>query len=318
MSRKAFAWIGGAAVVLAATTLAALLVAPAQAADQALLPDLRQAPIGCAAGYDGDPMGCTDWDVCPVLDASAPNGTCVTTGPIQAVRLRFTSSEENVGAGPLLLYGHRDSTSSPKMTVRQAFQSGAHGPIPQSFAEAQHATSATTYYEPAAMHRHWHLLGFDRFQLRTQTGSTVVADRKNGFCLGDRYNAPGSAGLSGAPKDGTPEGNLAATLAESTCKRREPSTLDVTEGISVGQGDNYDYTVDYQWLDLTKVASGTYTVVNTVNPDRSITESDYDNNSSSMVVSVQWPGGGAAPGVVVAPPTVKMLRSCPGSATCAA
>lgn len=316
MSRRTFAWIGGA--VGAVTVLAALVVAPAQAADHALLPDLRQAPIGCSAGYDGDPMGCTDWDVCPVADASKPSGTCLTTGPMRAVRLRFTSSEENVGAGPLLLYGHRDGTGSAKMAVRQAFQNGTHGPIPQSFADAQHATSATTYYEPAAMHLHWHLLGFDRFQLRTQTGSTVVADRKNGFCLGDRYNAPGAAGLSGTPQSGTPEGDLAETLAESTCKRREPSATDVTEGISVGQGDNYDHTVDYQWLDLTKVASGTYTVVNTVNPDRTIIESDYDNNSSSAAVSVKWPGGGAAPTVITAPPVVTMLRSCPGSATCAA
>jgi len=310
MRRRAFAWIGGGTT---ATALAALVVAaPAQAADQALLPDLRQAAIGCQAGYGGDPMGCTDWDVCPVADASKPSGTCLTTGPMQAVRLRFTSSEENVGAGPLLLYGHRDGTGTPKMAVRQAYQNGAQGPIPQSFAEAQHPTSATTYYEPAAMHQHWHLLGFDRFQLRTQNGSTVVADRKNGFCLGDRYAVPGA----NTPSMGTPEGTLADTLADSTCKRREPSATDVTEGISVGQGDNYDYTVDYQWLDITKVASGTYTVVNTVNPDRSISESDYDNNSSSMAVSVQWPGGGAAPAVITAAPVVKMLRSCPGSATC--
>jgi hypothetical protein len=318
MSRRTFAWIGGAVAVAAATALATLVVPQAQAADQPLLPDLRQAPIGCAAGYDGDPMGCTDWDVCPVLDASAPNGTCVSSGSIQAVRLRFTSSEENVGAGPLLLYGHRADTDTPRMAVRQAFQNGAHGPIPRSFAEAQHAISATTYYEPAAMHQHWHLLEFDKFALRTQKGSTVVTDRKNGFCLGDRYTAPSTAGLDAAPQAGTPEGDLAAKLAESTCKRREPSALDVTEGISVGQGDNYDYTVDFQWLDITGVASGTYTVVNTVNPDRSITESDYANNSSSMAVSVRWPGGGPAPKVIVAPPVVKLLRSCPGSAGCAA
>jgi hypothetical protein len=37
-----------------------------------------------------------------------------------------------------------------------------------------------------------------------------------------------------------------------------------------------------------------------------------------MAVSVRWPGGGAAPAIITAPPVVKMLRSCPGSATCAA
>lgn len=313
MKRKTYVGIGIAAVLGVVAW-----AAPALAADEALLPDLRQAPIGCEAGYGGDPMNCTDWDVCAVADASKPNGECVTSGRMQGVRLRFTSSEENVGAGPLLLYGHRDSTSSPTMSVRQAFQNGRHGDIPGSYADAQHATSATTYYEPAPMHRHWHLLGFDRFQLRTQDGKMVVADRKNGFCLGDRYDVPGVSSIVDKPAPGTPEGDLAQTLAESTCKRKEPSATDVTEGISVGQGDNYDYTVDYQWLDISKVASGVYTVVNTVNPDHSISESDYANNSSSAAFSVQWPGGGAAPATITAPPTVKLLRSCPGSATCAA
>jgi Lysyl oxidase len=307
--KSTYAWLG-----VVATVGAVAMAVPALAADDALLPDLRQAPVGCTAGYDGDPGACTDWDVCAVADASKPSGSCVTTGPIQAVRLRFTSSEENVGAGPLLLYGHRASTASPTMAVRQAFQTGEGGPIPASFAEAQHPTGATTYYEPAAMHRHWHLLDFDRFQLRNAAGSVVVTDRKNGFCLGDRYPVSGEA----QAQEGTPQGDLAALLVDSTCKRRIPEALDVTEGISSGQGDNYDYTVDYQWLELTKVPSGTYTVVNTVNPDRSITESDYGNNSSSMTVSVQWPGGGAAPSPITAPPVVKMLRSCPGTASCPA
>ncbi len=289
-------------------------VVPAQASDQPQLPDLRQAPIGCSAGWGGDPSDCTDWDVCMVADASAPSGPCVSTGPVRAVRLRFTSSEENVGDGPLLLFGHRDGTGSPKMAVRQAFQTGVHGPIPSTFAAAQHPTSASTYYEPATMHRHWHLLGFDRFQLRTTDGDTVVSDRKNGFCLGDRYEAASSVP---DPDRDTPEGDLAVQLTDSTCKHMEPAATDVTEGISVGQGDNYNYTVDYQWLDITKVASGTYTVVNTVNPDRSLVESDYTNDSSSMTISVRWPGGGAAPTTITAPPVVKLLTSCPGSATCA-
>ena len=310
MSRSKFAWIGA---VLAVGVVAVSV--PAASADNTLLPDLRQAAVGCVAGYDGDPSLCTAWDVCPVADASKPSGTCVTSGPIQAVRLRFTSSEENVGAGPLLLYGHRDSTGMPTMRVRQALQNGVHGPIPAGFADAQHATSATTYYEPAPMHRHWHLLDFDRFQLRDTRGNVLVADRKNGFCLGDRYTVPG---VGGQPKAGTPEGDLAAVLADSTCKRRIPNALDVTQGISVGMGDNYDYTVDYQWLELTTVPSGTYTVVNTVNPNRTIMESDYSNNSSSIAVSVQWPGGGAAPSPVTKAPMVKLLRSCPGSETCAA
>ena len=48
-------------------------------------------------------------------------------------------------------------------------------------------------------HRHWHVLGFDRYHLR-RAGKRVpaVRDRKTGFCLGDRDLA-GRRNLPGAP-----------------------------------------------------------------------------------------------------------------------
>jgi hypothetical protein len=318
-----YGWLTAAAagaVVALLTTGIVIAAGPAQAASARLLPDLRQAPVGCAPGKDRDPGGCTAWDVCPVADPANPHATCVSSGPIRAVRLRFTSSEENIGDGPLLLYGHRNSTASPTMAVRQAFQSGVNAPVAASFAEAQQPLPASTYYEPAVMHKHWHLLGFDRFQLLAGNGAVVVADRKNGFCLGDRYDISDAASLPHAVRDdGTPQGNLGVALADNDCKMHNPSALDVMEGISVGSGDNYDYTVDYQWLDITAVPSGTYTVVNTVNPDHSIVESNYANNSSSIAISLRWPGGAtAAPTKITAPPVVTLLRSCPGSAHSAA
>lgn len=298
-----------------------LTVAPAADADDSwLLPDLRQGPIGCTGGYGGDPRQCTDWDVCMVTDANAPNGECVSDGPIHAVRLRFTSTEDNVGDGPLLLYGHRDNTDQPKMTVRQAFAVSGQDYLPDSYASAQRDTSTFTYYEPAPMHQHWHLMGFEHFQLRTPHGATLVADRKNGFCLGDRYPTFDANSLSYTPHDeNSPTGMLARYLRDNGCEYQNPSVLDVTEGISVGSGDDYRYLVDFQWLDITGVPSGVYDVVNTANADHTLLEKNYDNNSSSIAIFIQWPNGAStAPTVITAPPTVRLLRSCPGSAQCAA
>ena len=43
-------------------------------------------------------------------------------------------------------------------------------------------------------HEHWHLLRFERYELRPAGGGTTrVTDRKTGFCLGDRYRTRGRA-----------------------------------------------------------------------------------------------------------------------------
>jgi hypothetical protein len=252
---------------------------------------------------------------------------------IQAVRLRFTTSEDNVGDGPMLVYARRKSRAQARMSVRQAF-ARADGSVPQSYAAAQRSIGDPArnyvYYEPAAAHRHWHLQGFERFQLRRLDGTTVVQDRKNGVCLGDRYTARGAGRLRRSAKEtNSPVDRLHHQFAFNTGNRpsafncqlgrgASSSLLELREGISVGQGDDYTFGVDYQWLDITRVPSGRYVVVNEANSRRALVEKRYDNNAASILVSIQWPDGAAeAPAQVTAPPVVKLLASCPDSAQCA-
>ncbi|WP_367138436.1 lysyl oxidase family protein [Saccharothrix sp. HUAS TT1] len=298
--------------------LVVALVGPshARAGAGALLPDLRQAPVGCAGGFSGDLMRCVDWDVCAVADPAAPRGECVQAGPIGAVRLRFTTSVDNIGDGPLVIHGSRPDAGRPRMSARQAFQTTVDGDIPLTYERAQHPIPAQLYYEPAATHEHWHLLGFEHFQLRTRAGDAVVTDRKTGFCLGDRYrvadrlpNRPDAAG--------TPQSQLAAQLRRNRCGHHTPEALAVSQGISVGSGDDYRHTVDFQWLDVTDVPSGVYDVVNVVNGDRTLVEESYANNASSMAISLTWPGGGSRPATITGPPRVVLLGQCPGRERCA-
>jgi hypothetical protein len=252
-------------------------------------------------------------------DRSDAASECVDSGPIKVVRLRFTTSEENVGDGPVLLYGHRDSTNQVVMSVRQAFQVGEHGPIPDSYATAQRGVDQAMYYD--TVHEHWHLLYFAHMELKALSGETVVKDRKNGFCLGDRYTTADAGSLvHNVRQDRSPEGKLAEQLGSNLyCKYRDSLATDAKEGISVGRGDNYSYNIAFQWLDITHVPSGTYVVVNTVNSDHSLLETNYDNNSSSIAISLQWPGGAHdPPAVITVPPVVKLLNSCPGRAQCSA
>lgn len=302
-------------VVAAMVVLATLItVAPGPADDSLMLPDLRQAPVGCPGGYAGNPSRCADWDVC--MARADPSSDCVDSGPVEVVRLRFTTSEENIGNGPLLLFGHRDSTDQVTMSVHQAFQVGQGGFIPDSYAYAQRGVTEAMYYD--TVHQHWHLLNFEHIELRTPSGDTVVKDRKNGFCLGDRYTtADARSLLHNVRQDRRPESRLAEYLGNHQCKLMDSAATDVKEGISVGRGDDYPYNVPFQWLDITHVPSGTYVVVNTVNSDHTLRETNYNNNSSSIVISLQWPGGTHdPPAVVTVPPVVKLLGSCPGREQC--
>ncbi|MBV8992509.1 MAG: lysyl oxidase, partial [Pseudonocardiales bacterium] len=126
--------------------------------------------------------------------------------------------------------------------------------------------------------------------------------------------------LHNVHQDGSPEGHLAEQLDNNQyCKYPDDLATDAKEGISVGRGDNYSYDTAFQWLDVTHVPSGTYVVANTVNSGFALLETNYDNNSSSIVISLQWPGGAHdPPPVITAAPVVKLLKSCPGHGQCSA
>jgi hypothetical protein len=310
--KRAARFLLAASMLLASVTPA---VAVASTAPAPLLPDLRMAPVGCYPGADLD-ADCDDWDVCAIRDTASPHAHCVPGGRIAAVRLRFTTATENVGDGPLLLQAKRGAGKT--MRVRQAFQLGENGPLPTTFGGAQQATRTSAYYEPAMMHQHWHLLGYARYQLRTTDGRTLVQDRKNGFCLGDRYTNVDSENLQNAVGYGAgPQEALAQFLVKHNCKFKQPGARAVTMGVSVGEGDDYRYDMDFQWLDISRVPSGSYVLVNIANGNRTLREMDYTNNASSALVSIQWPHGAQrAPRTITAPPVVRFLRSCPGSASC--
>ena len=52
------------------------------------------------------------------------------------------------------------------------------------------------------------------------------------------------------------------------------------QGISVGCADNYKNNIDCQWIDITDVSNGEYTIRVNVNPTRNVPESDYSNNAA--------------------------------------
>jgi hypothetical protein len=228
----------------------------------------------------------------PDLDPETPGQlTILPTGAAghRHWLLGFSAAASNVGHGPLTITGNRPNTSEPTMSAEQIVS----GPVPQVVSDV-----GEMRYVVSPTHNHWHLLHFMRYELR-RAGSThaVVRDRKSGFCLGDRYRAPGPA-LSGTPPQ---------PLLTGHCGLYEPGLLSVSEGISVGYGDIYPAYVEFQDLPLDGLRSGRYELVQTVNPEGRLRELSTANNSSSVLLGIRWSHD---------TPTVVLLRNCPDTARC--
>lgn len=207
--------------------------------------------------------------------------------------LVFVSAVENVGAGPLLLAGRRASAAEPQMTVRQVVRK-------VDKTATTHVLKARLRFVVSETHRHWHLLGFERYELRTSDGKTVGRDRKTGFCLGDRYDAHSGSRIPGEPP---------RAVWTQECGRGQRERLRIREGLSPGFGDDYVPLLEGQFIDVTGLPRGRYVLIHRVNPTRDVRESSYANNAASALFELGRDGQG--------PATVTVLATCADTARCA-
>jgi hypothetical protein len=230
----------------------------------------------------------------PDLDQEAPANLVVIqagTAASPVFRLGFRSAVRNVGTGPLVISGSRHDGGVDTMVADQAID---HRGSPQELVRG----IGRLRYVVSPDHRHWHLLGFEHYELRRPDGQVaLVRDRKTGFCLGDRYAVTTVAVPGKAP----------AKRYRSRCGLGQPSLLGITQGISVGYGDAYSAVLEGQYLRLTGLPDGRYLLVHSVNAGRGLRESSYANNAASMLLDVRWHHG---------VPHVAILASCADSDRC--
>jgi lysyl oxidase len=100
-------------------------------------------------------------------------------------------------------------------------------------------------------HMHHHVTRYATYELLGPDG-VVFTGRKQSFCLEDVQRVS-----PGVPSRGY------------TC---------LNQGISSGWADSYTRGLPCQWIDITDIPSGRYTLRVTVNPDHTLAESDYTNN----------------------------------------
>jgi hypothetical protein len=168
----------------------------------------------------------------------------------------FTAQVDNVGEGPLEIVARR-STGMRADQVVYLREGGKR--VYRSVGRLRYVRSSD--------HQHWHLLGFERYEL-WRGNRLLVRDRKTGFCLYDRLS------VVGAPR--TPPRYL------RECGKNKPRAGFVREGISPAHADAYDPWLEGQSLDVRGLAPGIYTLVQRVNVGRALRESRYDNDVSRV------------------------------------
>jgi hypothetical protein len=230
----------------------------------------------------------TPRELLPDLDQVAPDVVSVKRVGDRDL-LVFVSAVENLGAGPIVLDARRDSPADPMPVVQEVERVDG--------STATRPLHAFLRYVRAETHAHWHLEGFERYELRRIDGTIIGRDRKTGFCLGDRYERT-TIELPRKPPE---------PVWEEECEKGEPDALHVRQGISPGYGDDYVPRLEGQSIDVTGLRPGRYLLVHVVNPDGTLAESDRGNNAASALVELSLKGGRLQ---------VHVLRSCPETDEC--
>ena len=180
--------------------------------------------------------------------------------------LRFTAMMVNVGSGHFEVRGSRASTADP-MTMRQVIYetSSRNSPISR-----QVPHQAVAKYAGDG-HTHWHIQEMMRYDL--WGGKGTFRGAKVGFCFldSDVFNS-GLPGYSGGFYTG------------SMCSS-DPNVLSNQMGISIGMGDEYEWYLAWQWVDITGLPSGTYTLRAKVDPYGFFTEEAEDNQCGYAIIS---------------------------------
>ena len=171
--------------------------------------------------------------------------------------LRFTSLMWNKGAGPFEVRANRASRSSP-WSVHQIVYNDAGG-------FRRIVTDASLRYAGDG-HDHWHVRRMMTYHLWGPKGT--VRDSKIGFCFFDTNLIDGSL----------PRSPSRAVYRESMCAS-SGDTYSRT-GISVGWGDKYPWNFAYQWIDITGMPGGTYTLRSAVDLYGQFKEKSETNNCS--------------------------------------
>jgi hypothetical protein len=209
--------------------------------------------------------------------------------------LGFGSATDNLGPGPVSIVASRSSRAQPTLKASQRIRVAGGG-------ARTYAGVGFLRYDVSPSHSHWHLMDFQRYELRRASDHALVTrDRKSGFCLTDRWTNRFTTGLPGQPR---------RPRYTTYCGSGNTGAMFVGQGTSVGYTDLYPGYFHGQNLDVTRVAAGVYVLVHLANPELRLREARYDNNAGSIRIRLSWPRGRSRK------PAVRVLARCATTEWC--
>jgi hypothetical protein len=119
-------------------------------------------------------------------------------------------------------------------------------------------------FEFSPCHGHYHFKGFAQYAVLDADGNVVAPGHKQAYCLIDSEQHL--------------QGPTVACGPQFDCEN---------QGLQGGWADTYSADLDCQWVDVTGVPPGEYRLQVTVNPDRLFDEVSYENNTSSVPVTIE-------------------------------
>jgi len=181
------------------------------------------------------------------------------------VRLYFSTTYWNKGHGPLELIADPEAVRREGDVETSIFQRLYH--LDGSYSDVP--AGVFLWHHP---HHHYHFDNFVDYELKvvTDEGQEPVELNlleKMTFCIIDAEIIDDD--LPGAPPE----------PVFTNCDRER-------QGVSVGWGDTYRYTLPDQYLDITEVPSGRYRLEFTLNPDGVITEINSSDNFSYVTIDI--------------------------------
>ncbi len=197
--------------------------------------------VACAA------VACGDNEHPVLVDAGIPDLAVVPaqmTGTEVVSTASFGETDCEVVEGCVDAVGERRLLAFSAVTENRGTANLDLGPVPPPG-----VSSGIFVWSPC--HMHHHVIGYASFDLLDATGAVVVTGRKQAFCLEDD---------------------------EQIVPGRRPTFTCTLQGISIGWADVYAADLACEWIDVTAVPSGTYTVRVAIDPDAQFPDSDRSNN----------------------------------------
>ena len=207
----------------------------------------------------------------PDLGMAPLTNLLVGEDPDKRIFLRFSATMVNVGSGPLLVAAHRPLPFGDDWRVVQRVEDAAGG-------YSERETGARLLFAGDA-HDHWHVVGAEAHQLETLEGEIVGGLVKSGFCFFD--NVDYATDLPGAPPQ--------ATHSSSECGHE--FDREIAMGLSIGWGDEYQWYLLDQTIEITGVPDGRYRLRAIADPADLFKETSEANNDTWTVVDLKTVDG---------------------------